>query len=101
MSSREIEHYYRLLDLTPDASEAEVKKARRELTMVWHPDRFHHDGDLRRKAENNQQDINETYDEIINHANLHKDSSGAYRQTQKHDITPEDISSEHTHQRGR
>ena len=42
---------YRLLDLDPGASDEEVKRACRDLTKVWHPDRFGNDPRLRQKAE--------------------------------------------------
>jgi hypothetical protein len=42
---------YRLLDLDPTASDEEVKTACRDLTKVWHPDRFGSDPRLRQKAE--------------------------------------------------
>ncbi|HYN42809.1 MAG TPA: J domain-containing protein [Thermoanaerobaculia bacterium] len=42
---------YRLLDLDPTASDEEVKTACRDLTKVWHPDRFGSDPRLREKAE--------------------------------------------------
>lgn len=50
---------FRLLDLPPDASDDDVKRAWRDLTKVWHPDRFGHDPDLRRKAEERSKEINE------------------------------------------
>ena len=42
---------YRLLDLDPGVSDEEVKMACRDLTKVWHPDRFGHDPRLRERAE--------------------------------------------------
>jgi len=55
---------YRLLDLDPRASEVEVKRAHRDLTKVWHPDRFGHDASLRQKAEEKLKAINEAYETI-------------------------------------
>lgn len=52
---------YRLLDLKPGASPDEVKRAHRDLTKVWHPDRFGHDTALRTKAEEKLKAINAAY----------------------------------------
>ncbi|MGK2859853.1 MAG: J domain-containing protein [Thermoanaerobaculia bacterium] len=52
---------YHLLDLQPGASPAEVKRAHRELTKVWHPDRFGNDAPLRSKAEEKLKAINAAY----------------------------------------
>jgi curved DNA-binding protein CbpA len=55
---------YRLLDLPPGASDEEVKRAWRDLTKVWHPDRFAHDDALRRKAQEKLKEINQAYETI-------------------------------------
>lgn len=55
---------YRLLELDPRASAEEVKRAHRDLTKVWHPDRFGDDAALRRKAEEKLKAINEAYETI-------------------------------------
>lgn len=55
---------YRLLDLDPGASLEEVRRAHRELTKVWHPDRFGGDASLRQKAEEKLKDINGAYETI-------------------------------------
>lgn len=55
---------YRLLDLDPRASDVEVKRAHRDLTKVWHPDRFGNDAALRQKAEQKLKAINEAYESI-------------------------------------
>ena len=55
---------YRLLELDPGASDVEVKRAHRDLTKVWHPDRFGHDASLRQKAEERLKAINEAYETI-------------------------------------
>jgi hypothetical protein len=56
---------YRLLDLDRRASAEEIKRAHRDLTKVWHPDRFGHDAALRRKAEEKLKAINEAYETIL------------------------------------
>jgi hypothetical protein len=53
--------YYRVLDLEPGASMAEVKTAWRDLAQVWHPDRFAGNERLQKKAEEALKEINEAY----------------------------------------
>jgi len=55
---------YRLLDLDPAASDEEVKRACRDMTKVWHPDRFGDDPRLRQKAEEKLKTILEAYETI-------------------------------------
>lgn len=59
-----LEDAYRALDLSPSASEEEVKAAHRDLSKVWHPDRFAHDSAMQRKAEEKLKVINEAFDTI-------------------------------------
>lgn len=53
--------YYRVLDLQPGASMAEIKTAWRDLAQVWHPDRFTGNERLQKKAEETLKEINEAY----------------------------------------
>lgn len=55
---------YRLLELDPGTSDEEVKRACRDLTKVWHPDRFGNDPRLRQKAEEKLKGILEAYETI-------------------------------------
>ena len=59
-----IEEAYRLLELTSSASDEELKAAHRELTKVWHPDRFASDPAMQRRAEEKLKVINEAYEVI-------------------------------------
>ncbi|MHB8797920.1 MAG: J domain-containing protein [Thermoanaerobaculia bacterium] len=59
-----LDEAYRTLDLSPDASDADVKRAWRDLSKVWHPDRFGNDPDLRRRAGEKIQSINEALERI-------------------------------------
>lgn len=59
-----MEECYRLLDLDPGATDEEVKTAWRDLTKVWHPDRFAHDRDVQVKAEEKLKAINDAYERI-------------------------------------
>ncbi|MFO0705528.1 MAG: DnaJ domain-containing protein [Nitrospira sp.] len=53
--------YYQVLELTPLASTADIKRAWHEQLQVWHPDRFTHAPTLHRKAEVRTQLINQAY----------------------------------------
>lgn len=55
---------YRILEVEPDASLDEVKRAYRELVKVWHPDRFFHDLKLQQKAQEKLKQINAAYERI-------------------------------------
>lgn len=59
-----LDEAYRLLDLDPGASDEEVKRACRDLTKVWHPDRFGNDPQLRQKAEEKLKTVLEAYETI-------------------------------------
>jgi ERCC4-type nuclease len=54
-------NYYAVLELSPTATDAEIKKAWHEQMQVWHPDRFTHSPALQRKAEARTQLINQAY----------------------------------------
>lgn len=55
---------YRLLDVEPGTSDEDIKRAHRDLTKVWHPDRFGNDAALRQKAEEKLKAINDAYETI-------------------------------------
>ena len=55
---------YELLGVCPGASRQELKAAYRDLTKVWHPDRFAHDPRLQKKAEEKLKEINKAYEEL-------------------------------------
>lgn len=55
---------FRVLGLEPGASPESIKSAYRDLTKVWHPDRFSHDAELQRKAGERLQAINEAYEKL-------------------------------------
>ncbi|HUP49704.1 MAG TPA: J domain-containing protein [Thermoanaerobaculia bacterium] len=59
-----IDDAYRLLEITPAASDEELKAAHRDLTKVWHPDRFAHDPPMQMWAEEKLKAINEAYETI-------------------------------------
>ena len=56
---------YRVLDLTSDASDAEIDQAYRRLISQYHPDRVAGAApELRRQAEDKARQINAAYDRI-------------------------------------
>ena len=44
------------------ASQQDIRDAHRDLSKVWHPDRFNHEPRLRSKAEEKLKEINAAYD---------------------------------------
>jgi hypothetical protein len=54
-------NHYAVLELSPTATDADIKKAWHEQLQVWHPDRFNHSPTLHRKAEARTQLINQAY----------------------------------------
>jgi hypothetical protein len=61
----ELRRCYDLLGVAPGASAREVKTAYRDLTKVWHPDRFTHDPSLQQKAQEKLKEINEAYAQVL------------------------------------
>jgi DnaJ like chaperone protein len=56
---------YRILEITPDASDEELKKAYRRMALKYHPDRLAHLGDDVQKAANSKfQELNAAYEKI-------------------------------------
>ena len=58
---RDIDRWYKILELEPGASPEELKQAYRDLAKVWHPDRFSDDPRLQQKALEKLKKINEAY----------------------------------------
>jgi len=56
---------YKILEITPDASESEIKKAFRKMAVKYHPDKVSHLGeDYKKAAEEKILKVNEAYDKI-------------------------------------
>ncbi len=57
--------YYKILEIEPDASNDEVKKAYRRMALKYHPDKVSHLGDdFKKVAEEKFQKVNEAYQYI-------------------------------------
>jgi curved DNA-binding protein CbpA len=61
--SFDINDAYSVLGLEPNASQADVKQAYRQLVKIWHPDRFLHSHD-KQEAEKKLKQINEAYNKL-------------------------------------
>lgn len=62
----DLEIHYQILGLEPTATPQEIKQAYRDLTKVWHPDRFANDPRLQQKAQEKLKEINRAYDRLKN-----------------------------------
>ena len=60
-----LDRLYEMLGVAPGVSRKELKAAYRDLTKVWHPDRFTHDPRLQEKAQEKLKEINDAYEQII------------------------------------
>jgi len=56
--------HYRALELTPFSSFEKVRQAHRELSKVWHTDRFTRDPVLQKRAQERQKEINHAFEEL-------------------------------------
>jgi len=56
-----------VLELKPGATRAEIKRAYRQLAMVWHPDRFEEDSELHARAHEKFKQIGEAYRYLVDH----------------------------------
>jgi uncharacterized protein (TIGR02145 family) len=61
---KDLDQYYKILELDPGASLEQIKQAYRDLARVWHPDRFSHDIRLQEKAQEKMKEINEAYEQL-------------------------------------
>ena len=92
--SRPLDAAFSLLDLDRDASLADAKKARRELALIWHPDRFPDSETLRRRAEEKLKQINGAYEEVADFLRVAAPKPSLT-------VTPEAAPGAEAHKRGR
>jgi hypothetical protein len=59
-----MENYYSILEISESATPEEITQAYRLLLQVWHPDRFHHNPTLLKKAEEKSRDINVAFETL-------------------------------------
>lgn len=59
-----MENYYSILEISESATPEEIVQAYRLLLQVWHPDRFHHNPSLLKKAEQKSRDINVAFETL-------------------------------------
>ena len=56
---------YKILEITPESTDEELKKAYRKMALKYHPDRLSHLGDdIRKAAQGKFQELNNAYNEI-------------------------------------
>jgi len=71
MFVKDDESAYKILEISKDATDEEVKKAYREMAMKYHPDKVSHLGDeVRKAAEEKFQKVAEAYDTIKKQRNI-------------------------------
>jgi|EP01037_Dinobryon_pediforme_P015119 hypothetical protein len=62
---KKIVDYRKLLNVTEAAELQELKTVYRNLVKTWHPDKFHHDADLKLEAEEKSKLIIEAYHFLV------------------------------------
>ena len=62
---KELEKWYKVLDLEPGATQEEVNQAYKDLAFIWHPDRIPKDNlRLQQKAQDKLKEINEARERL-------------------------------------
>jgi DnaJ like chaperone protein len=65
MFVKDIDSAYKILEVSPDATDEEVKAAYRKMAVKYHPDKVEHLGpEIRKSAEEKFQQLQAAYDEI-------------------------------------
>jgi len=65
MFVKDIDSAYKVLEISPDATDEEVKAAYRKMAVKYHPDKVEHLGpDIRKSAEDKFKQLQAAYDEI-------------------------------------
>ncbi len=61
---KDVQQFYRALELNPGATPVEIRGAYRQLIQRWHPDRFKSGSLMQSAAEELTKEINEAYDQL-------------------------------------
>ena len=65
MFFKDTDNAYKILEVNPNATDDEIKKAYREMAIKYHPDKVSHQGDeVRRAAEEKFQEVSSAYEQI-------------------------------------
>jgi DnaJ like chaperone protein len=65
MFIRDIDSAYKILEISPDASDEEIKKAYRRMALKYHPDKVGNLGpDIQKSANEKFQQLNQAYEDI-------------------------------------
>ena len=83
---------YKVLGVTPQTSDDDIKRAYRELARKYHPDNYVNNP-LADLAEARMKEINEAYDMIMNERNAAK--NGGASQSQQGQRKPTDAAKRH------
>ena len=97
--SQEIRNAYQTLDLelSPDVGLPQVQKAYQEMLTVWDPDRFSHNPDLQRKAQERTKQIHTAY-EVLKRYLKDGTTPCPSKQSQNQETASEDAHSSQTHE---
>lgn len=70
MFVKDFESDYKILEISPDSSDEEVKKAYRKMAVKYHPDKVNHLGEeIKSLAEEKFKMVNEAYSNIKKNRN--------------------------------
>ncbi len=72
MFIKDTDSAYKILEIDPNASDDDVKKAYRKMAVKYHPDKVSHLGeDVQKAAKEKFQQLNEAYDQIKKQRGIH------------------------------
>ena len=70
MFVKDFESDYKILEISPNSSDEEVKKAYRKMAVKYHPDKVNHlGGEIKSLAEEKFKMVNEAYSNIKKNRN--------------------------------